>query len=268
MHAQAEALADAFKRDFWAADHEITWTAIEQERFLWLSPETLLIGRVDAQGLTSDRDPFFADWKSASIKKGGKNMTNTKAMWRTDPQALTYGVLLADDVRRFTVRWVIKSNPPTTDFEWYTYTAAELAIWRDNLLHIADDIHRYRRTKPNGPWLLNRGNCYRYGLQYACVFANDCPSNNIIGPPRQPHSGLEADTKTGALPGLATSENMSNFVILSSSRVSDFLNCPEQYRRKWEGQGLNETSEALTVGQDFHEIIANYLRSLMPSGNI
>ena len=248
----AQNLADVFRRDFASADREIVWTAVEEERQLQLDPYTTLIGRIDARG-TIDGDPFFADWKTASAAKA-RRMEEVKAMWRSDPQALTYGVLLGGEARRFTVRWAIKTNPPQTAFEWYSYTEQEIVEWTRQLKIVANQIRDWRLRSPNGPWLLNRGNCFRYGVKYKCPFFETCPSNAKIGPPRVPHTDLEARLAQTANPEM---------VVLSSSRVGDYLDCPEAYRRKWEGAGFNESSEALDVGTEFHSEIQDYLKGLM-----
>lgn len=258
MHPQAEALAQAFISDFWAANHDITWLAVEQEKQLWLSPNTVLVGRVDAEGLTGDGDPFFGEWKSASAGKA-RRMAEEKAKWRRDPQALTYGVLLGE-TRRFLVRWAIKTPRPTTDFEWYSYSEAEVDHWRSQLIDIASEI-RESRIRRREPWRTNFGNCYRYGVAYACPFIDSCPDGpSFNGSPRVPHLKIEREMKAGALP--------SDLIILDASRVGDYLGCPEEYRRKWEDSGYSETSEALTIGSDFHSLVAAHLRTLIKTKEV
>jgi hypothetical protein len=258
-HPLATRLAEAFVGHFSSADREITWTASEQERSLWLSPNTLLIGRVDARGLTSDGQPFFGEWKTMSAYRG-RYMEEEKIKWRTNPQALTYGVLVPE-TNRFCVRWAVKpdersKNPVVKcDFEWYTYTPAEIEHWRKQLLGIANEI-RLERLTGVVPWRTNFGNCYRYGMKYACPFVGLCSRQawaESAGAPRVPHTALEATV--GDLP--------PEVVVLSSSRVSDYLECPEAYRRKWEGEGHNEESEALTIGTDFHGLVAAHINSLI-----
>jgi hypothetical protein len=262
MHAIAIPLADEFKRAFASADADITWLAAEEERSLWLTPNTLLIGKIDARGLTGDGHPFFADWKTLSNYRA-RYIEEEKQKWRTAPQALTYGVLLADWCNRFTVRWAIKpdarGNGIATAFEWYSYNEAELEHWRKQLIEMAQRIRieRLRNDHPGGPWLTNFGNCFRYGMKYACPFFGKCSSQDwgrSLGSPRKPHSQLEEKM---------ASESKGDLVVLSSSRVGDYLECPESYRNKWEGEGFNETSEALDIGTDFHAMIATHIENMI-----
>jgi hypothetical protein len=249
----AESLAKAWITDFYAANHTISWTAIEREVAVKIDDKTLLVGRVDAEGMTEDGEPFFGEWKTASASKA-RRMADEKAKWRRDPQALTYGVLLGDQTRRFTVRWALKTNPPQTDFEWYVYSDDELIHWGGQLREIARQI-RSARHRGTQPWFTNVGNCYRHGVAYACPFVWTCPTqpNMQIGDARTPHLEIER----------TLDKSDPELVVLDASRVSDYLGCPEAYRRKWEGLGYSETSEALTIGSDFHALVAAHLKTLM-----
>lgn len=275
MHPQAEALANTWVNDFFAANHEMTWLAVEEERQLWLDSQTLLIGKVDARGLTSDGEPFFGDWKTKGAG-WAKRMAEVKQTWRMAPQALTYATLLASEATRFTVRWALKTTPPQTDFEWYTYTPSELNHWYDQLRQIANDIRGYRQRDSGDirPWLTNFNSCHRYGIKYPCPhFNNGCGLLNFAqtGPARQPHTSLEARLAPGATNPLIPdgTPNRADVVVLSSTRVGDYLDCPEKYRRNWEGVGSHEDSEALEIGRDFHTIVESYLKTLIkPLDNV
>lgn len=259
-HALAQQLADTFISHFWSADREITWLAAEQERFIHLTPNTILVGRVDARGLTGDGLPFFGEWKTLSAYKG-RYIEDEKLKWRSDPQALTYGVLVPE-TSRFTVRWAIKPDGkkgPRCDFEWYTYTEAEVSHWRSQLIDIADEIRAWRTR--SSPWRTNFGNCFQYGLKYPCPFVDKCHHqrwSESMDKPRTPHLAIE---RTGE--GLDKATLPPDTVVIDASRVGDYLECPEKYRRKWEGEGFQEESEALTIGTDFHGIIATHVRSLI-----
>lgn len=259
MNEQAEKLSRAFISDFWSANHEITWTAVEEERQLWLAPNVLLVGRVDARGLTSDGLPFFGEWKTASASKA-RRMNDEKLKWRTDPQALTYGVLLDGLTDRFTVRWALKTPQPATDFEWYTYTPEEVKHWRSTLLNLAGEIARDRVEHPEGPWLTNRGNCYRYGVAYKCPFIEGCHALDfarVYGAPRTPHLEFERsfDNRGGEV------------VVIDASRIGDYLECPESYRKKWEAPGFHEENDNLVIGSEFHSLVATHLRTLIAPPN-
>lgn len=258
MHPLAIQLADGWRSHFFSADHDITWQAAEQERVLWLTPNTALVGRVDARGLTGDGAPFFGEWKTMSANKG-RRIAEEKIKWRTDPQALTYGVLVPE-TSRFVVRWAIKSPTPTYDFEWYTYTPAEVDHWRNTLIEIASRIRNDRKSGAT-PWVTNMGACFQYGTKYPCPMFEHCSQqrfNESMGKPRIPHLGLEA-------PGgpLDRTTLDPDIVVIGASRIEDYLTCHEKYRVKWEGEGYNESSEALDIGTDFHALIATYIKTLI-----
>jgi hypothetical protein len=258
VHPQAEQLAAAWINDFWSANREIEWIAVEEERSLLLDPRTLLIGKVDARGRTPDGEPFFGEWKTKSGSYA-KKMADVKATWRMAPQALTYAVLNAADANRFTVRWALKTPVPQTDFEWYTYRPSELVHWHDQLRVIANGIRGFRQ-RGDMPWLTNFGNCQRYGMKYQCQhYAEGCGLLDFTkptGPPRIPHTKLETLHSNPPNPD-------ANFVVLSSSRVGDYLECPEKYRRNWEGAGCHEDNENLIIGSDFHLLVGQHLQSLI-----
>lgn len=267
MNPVAQALAETFIRDFWAADHAIGWTHSEQERQLWLTPNTLLVGRVDARGLTADGVPFFGEWKTLNNRRG-RYIDDEKFKWRTSPQALTYGVLV-EEAQMFTVRWAIKPGTriteiAKTDFEWYTYTLDEVAHWRNQLIQVADEV-RNNRTHVDLPWRTNFGNCFRYGRKYACPFFDKCTTqkwNESMGKPRTPHLDFEREMKN------ELDKYPSDLVVLDASRTSDYLECPEKYRNIWEGEGYQDESEALTIGSDFHDAIAKHIQSLIPAKSV
>ena len=76
---------------FFSADRELRWHFAELEHSLWLTPNTLLVGRMDAGG-ENEAGLFFGEWKTANPRE-----RNTwKQVWRMNPQSLTYGVLAND----------------------------------------------------------------------------------------------------------------------------------------------------------------------------
>lgn len=267
-HPLAKSLADTFKKDFFSADRSIKWLAAEEESYVWLDPQTVLAGTIDARGETEDGTQFFADWKTIGLYKAGKNnskMAQVKLEWRMDPQSLCYGLLLRDKgVSQFGVRWAIKSTPPTTDFEWYTYTDFELAWWKLELLRIACNIRNLRHSMSIvSAWPTNLTSCTRYGWAYRCpLYDHGCTKLDFAHvpstlTPRTHHKDLE-DKLRAEFTG-----NPLDLVVLSSSSVEMWLTCQEKYRRFYEGDGLSEDGEALTVGTDFHIMIAEHVRSLI-----
>lgn len=268
MHPQAIQLAETFKKDFFSADHTIRWTAAEQTLTRWLSSNTVLVGTIDAQGLTEANEKFFADWKTIGVRSAGKNnsqMSQVKGEWRMDPQALSYGLLAGDDCRQFTVRWAVKANPPTTDFEWYTYETAELEWWKGEVENIAMQI-RIMRLVRGGNWPTNLKNCTRFGWNFRCpLYDNGCTKLDFtsrptgVGP-RDHHLELEESLRTGYA---GSGGNPAELVVLSSSSIEMFLGCQEKYHRFYEGEGMNESGEALQIGTDFHTIIKDHIVSLI-----
>jgi hypothetical protein len=272
-HPQAEALAAAFISHFWSANREIKWTAVEEEASLWLAPDVVLVGRVDARGVTPDGRAFFADWKTASSGKL-RFKDATKSQWRMSPQALTYGVL-SPGVHDFTVRWAFKTEPPACDHEWYTFTDAETAWWRSELLGFAEEI-RTLRNPENRPtmrvnWPTNLNNCTKYGERYRCPFRDrGCWALDFGHVPDGMHP---RESSHLAIENTLRAEK-GDIVVLDASRVSDFISCRELYRKLWErspnpgqGWGLQEESEALTVGTDFHDIIHQHILGIMEEQN-
>lgn len=277
-HPLAESLANAFIAHFWAANHEIKWTAVEEEASLWLAPDVVLVGRVDARGVTPDGRPFFADWKTASAGKLRYKDT-TKSQWRMSPQALTYGVL-SPGVHDFTVRWAFKTDPPACDHEWYTFTDAETAWWREELLNIAKEIRHLRLAAARNfeyrvgvtNWPTNLNNCTKYGERYRCPFRDQgCWALNFghvpdgMTPRESSHLAIE-----NALKG----DHGDAIIVLDASRVSDFISCRELYRKLWErspnpghGWGLTEENENLVIGTDFHDIIHQHILGIMEEQN-
>lgn len=272
MHPESIRLAEAFAQHFWSADHEIRWGDLETEHSLWLNETTVLVGKIDATGTTSDGEPFFADWKTASKNKA-RYMDSEKAQWRMTPQALTYGVLLGGAYKRFMVRWALKTVPVACHFEWYTYADAELQFWRGQLIDIARRIRTLRNSAT--PWPLNLHNCTRYGETYRCPFRDEgcwklkfdhVPSD--MSPRTQSHLAIENELlaqegmKAGAIKPEGGVVHNPDLVVLDASRVSDWMDCNEYYRRAWEQNGLTEISEPLIIGTDFHSLIAEHLTTI------
>lgn len=265
MHPQAEACAQAMIETFWAADQAITWTGAEVEHLVWLDTRTALVGRIDALGRTDDSDPFFAEWKSAS--GWWKNrMHELKATWRFDPQALTYGVLgdsLIPGMRRFTVRWALKTNPVACHFEWYSYTTEEIAMWHEELLRIAQEVRALRSglTPMISPglrllhWPLNPSNCFRYGLKYVCPFFEQGCSKLNFGyrqsQVRIPHLKVEQEMTP-----------QPDVVVLDATRVDVWLGCRERYRKEYEEGTHDEPGEALKIGLDMHSLLGVHYSNL------
>lgn len=265
MHPEAERLAAAFIKNFWAFDHEVRWLSVEQELSLWLDERTLLVGKRDAKGMTPDGDIFFADWKTGSKGKA-RYIDREKFQWRMNPQALTYGVLGGEDGSRFTVRWALKTEPARTDFEWYSYTPDEMAWWRGELIFVAEQIRSLReRIGPQEQWPLNLHYCAKYGENYACKFRDagcwKLDFENVppgMEPRTESHLGIE-NTMLAAM----SEEQRRDLVVLDATRVADWMGCHELYRRLWEANnGLHEITEALQIGSDFHAIIAAHLNAI------
>jgi hypothetical protein len=274
IHPQSLALAEAFISNFYAADDSIEWIATEREVQLWLAPNTLLVGRMDALGRDEGKNLFFGEWKTASAYTA-KKMGEVKAAWRFDPQSLTYGVLgtaVDPSLRRFTVRWAIKTNPPICDFEWYTYADAEIEWWRSQVLEIADTIRANRKKVSIYPnWQVNPAECLKYGAKYVCPHYHEgCSKLDFNRIPdgfanRISHLELEREwqKKISNFSAKTLDSSMGELVVLDATRIDTWLGCQEKYRKGYEQSGWGiqgEPTEALTIGSDFHAILREHYR--------
>lgn len=257
-------LARGWKSHFSAADRELTWLAAEQEFKVHLDMNTILVGKVDAIGRDGQGELFFGEWKTAS-KWGAKDW---KQIWRMNPQSLSYGVLAESSYlgcRRFTVRKAFKSEPPTYDHAWFTYTPEELAYWREELKMIASEIRQYRLRNVSLPWPTNFNACFRYGAKYACPFFEPaCSQLKWTEAPNGAVVQISEMREKARLNGVSP-----DLVILSPTAVSTWLECRERFRKHYEeGWTVPETEgDALWTGKTFHTIVGEYYQSLIPKGD-
>lgn len=264
MHPLAVKLADAFVRHFWSADQSIRWTNAEREFKVELAPKVWLVGRVDAEGINEAGEPFFGEWKTIGSKA---DLEFQKQAWRFDPQALTYGLVFPAGTM-FTVRWAQKPwvrkdgshKPILCDFEWYSYTEAEVEMWRKEVLDIAGTI-RALRLQQREHWPLNPSNCFKYGPMYPCpYFWGGCSKLNFTSvlPGHEPRvSHLETERQ------MVAAGVDPEVVILDATRIEEWLACSERYRRQYEaattgGGHRDQGGEALLIGGDFHAILKEH----------
>lgn len=272
-----QAMVGGWKSHFWAADHEIKWLDAERPMGAWLSPNTLLVGVVDAIGIDAGGKHFFGEWKTSSTftKKSWKEM------WRKNPQSLTYGVLLDADgsigpaIRRFTVRKAFKESIPSYDHAWYSYEPLELAHWRTELLGIAEEIRGYEGRQH---WPTNFARCFQYGLNYVCPFFKMGCDRQDWGwipegaisvdsgfiKPRGPDGAVkimqEMIDRRGGPPF-----KQGELVVLSASQTDTWLGCRERFRKE-HVIGVRVSNEALEYGGDFHEGLGSYYKSMIGGG--
>jgi hypothetical protein len=275
-------LSTEWVKHFYSFDRAIQWGEIEQEKSLWLDDQTLLVGKIDAQGLTEDGDHFFADWKTISNYYKNR-MDAEKSEYRLDPQMLTYGVLCAADESgfrglsrqsRFMVRWAMKNSPPLFFYEWYRYSPTEIAWWRAELLLIADQIRHDKEVKLDryveGHFTPNLTNCFKYGPKNVCPFYEPaCSKQNWSGRdanmiPRVSHLEIEREYQSKDLAVIR-----GDVVILDATRVDTWLTCNEKYRRQYVENVVMpvEAGSALDIGLQFHEQMASYYTRLKESQN-
>lgn len=264
MPTDIPALVQGWCSHFASADREIEWLAAEIEHEVWLNENTVLMGRMDALGLS--QGPFFGEWKTSN----GRDRATWKQTWRMNPQSLTYGVL-ADDwfqrergtpCRRFTVRKAFKPGRShigmAYDHAWFSYSADELAHWRAELVRIAGEI----RTYGAGPWPTNFSHCFAYGPNYACPFFESACSK--LDWSRRPAdalvriSHLEKERALGE-----RCLNVSDLVVLDATRVAVWFACRERFRRTYIENVDVTPGEALRDGIDFHERIGAYYGALV-----
>jgi len=266
-------LSTDWVKHFYSSDRAIQWGEIEQEKSLWLDEQTLLLGKIDAQGLTEDGDHFFADWKTISGYNKNK-MDAVKAEYRLDPQMLTYGVLCASekpDAARFMVRWAMKNVPPLFFYEWYRYSAGEIAWWRDELKEIGRCIREDRINRLH--FTPNLQNCTKWGAKNICPFYEQgCSKQNWSVRPegmidRVSHLQLEREYLADR--HVKKDEHFLgiDIVILDATRVDTWLTCNEQYRKKYLVNLVEPVApgSALETGIQFHELMATYYSSLKES---
>lgn len=270
--ATPEELVEGWLTRFSKADASITWLDAEREFRIPLDPSghTILVGRRDAYGLTSDGEQFFGEWKSKAPPPKNKR-EEWKATWRMNPQSLTYGVateILNPGTRRFTVRMAFKSSPPTFDYEWFSYTTEEIAWWREELLRIAQEIRARRAGDPHGPWSPNFNHCFKYGVRYACPFFQEACSKlkwdvRPVGMiPRVSHLQTERELQEEGR-GTFGQAMDKRLVVIDATRVDTWINCHERYRREheWEGGVMEgEKGEALAIGGAMHDLLEAYYR--------
>lgn len=270
-------IAQAWIGHFWAADHSLRWIAAEVEHFLWLTPNTLLAGRIDALG-ENHKGPFFGEWKSANPRE----RNSWKQVWRMNPQSLTYGVLAADwwaargqVCSQFTVRKAFKTAPPTFDHEWYSYSEPELEHWRGQLIKIAEEI----RAGGPGPWETNWAGCFMYGPNYPCPhFETGCSKMkwgiDPFAEKRVPHLEIERRLNEalevqgdGTLAvmrnGVMTRLIPKDLVVLDATRIAVWFRCREKFRREYVENVGTPVTEALQLGIDMHEALGEYYQTLV-----
>jgi hypothetical protein len=257
-----------WKSHFWSADQAIEWRDVERQCTAWLSDNTLLVGVIDALGYNEEGKLFFGEWKTSS----SYDRNTWKQTWRMNPQSLSYGVLVQSDssimpdCSNFTVRKAFKpagrSHGLLFDHAWYSYGVAELRHWRGELLRIADEIRAYR-AQGRTPWPTNFQRCFQYGVNYVCPFFEGCGTGNWSYVP--PNSGIkeERDFVRAAIDAVPFKRAQKDLVVLSPSRVGQWLGCRELYRRQIEDKLVLPSIEALTLGKDFHTALAEHYRDLM-----
>jgi hypothetical protein len=260
----ADDLVKGWKSHFWAADHAIDWKDSERKCTVWLSDSTLLVGIIDAMGFNGEGKLFFGEWKTANPRE-----RNTwKSVWRLNPQSLSYGVLIQNDpairpdCSTFTVRKAFKekNGVPTFDHAWFAYSPEELRHWRGELLRIADEIRAYRAAGA-APWPTNFTNCFKFGLAYACpFFEHGCSKQNWSHTPTGAGVKMEQEWVANAIAEVPFKRDL---VVLSPSRVADWLSCRELFRRKVVDLVELPATSALEIGKDFHEQLSDYYRTLI-----
>lgn len=267
-------LVNGWQSHFFSADRDMRWLFAELEHSMWLTPNTLLVGKIDAGGEWGD-ELFFGEWKTANPRE--KN--TWKQVWRLNPQSLTYGLLAGDhfkktlgrECNRFLVRKAFKSNPTTYDQAWYTYTPEELADWRTTLIGIANEIRAYGGERIKH-WPTNWDNCFKFGMNYACPhFEESCskmkwdvPADTIR---RVSHLETERrlnETNPLNLAPRPRGEICENeLVVLDATRVKTWLGCRERFRREYVENVATPVGEALEIGIAFHEAVAQIYKAMV-----
>jgi hypothetical protein len=250
-------LVDGWIRHFGAADRDMEWRGAEQELSTPLLFGITLAGIVDAVG-----PDWFGEWKTMNprYRKGWKEK------WRFHPQSLTYGLLMREcgqHKRRFTVRVAFKSDPPSYDHEWWTYTDAELDAWWARLRTIAAGIRGLLPGK-----FFNPSACYAWGPSNPCEFLPGCTTQQWDVPlpglvAREPWPPT-AEVTHAAPP--VHPDWIGADVLLDATRIMKYLECPEAYRRIYTRNEVEPPGEALRIGKEFHQRMDEYYSSLLRGG--
>jgi hypothetical protein len=268
---------------FWAADRSLKWIAAEVEHSVWLTPNILLVGRMDTLG-ENENGLFFGEWKTANPRE----RNSWKQVWRMNPQSLTYGVLANDwfvinqgrTCSQFTVRKAFKSTPPTFDHAWFSYNDAELEHWRGELINIAAEIRGYQGMDAGRSWPTNWEHCFKYGPNYACPhFEQGCSKMVWAIDPATPRrvSHLEIERRLNETEKYdygdgpqstctvwkAPERSIAGLVILDATRVKTWLGCRERFRREYVENVATPVGEALEIGIAFHDAVGRHYTELV-----
>jgi hypothetical protein len=178
-----------------------------------------------------------------------------------NPQSLTYGVLaraIWPDCERFTVRKAFKemSGVPTYDHAWFRYSKAELSLWENELINLANEIREYRVARNRWPLNLNHYACPFFEPACSKLDWDAKPGNAIV---RISHLDSERRLYEGMGGATALSPKL---VVLDATRVKTWLGCRQRFRREYEDNVTVPPGEALKLGIDFHELLGVYYSKL------
>lgn len=257
MSEPLDSLVRGWKQHFASADACIGWGGASERLELELAPGVWLAGELDAWGRDAQGELFFGEWKTANPRE----KKTWKQVWRMNPQSLSYGVLAAarwPEMRKFTVRKAFKEQVPTYDHAWYKYSEPELQHWRDRLLTFADEIAVVRQGETN--W----GRCFRYGTKYACPFF-DVACNRLQFEAMSAGWGLGGDPLWSFVGQRAAIQlREPGAIVLSPTTVADWLDCHEMYRRKYVELVTPPANDALVLGREFHDELAQHYAAMVP----
>lgn len=259
LEAEAQKLFIGWTRHFIPTDRALTYTHAETAHFLTLDDNLILAGIIDAEGTD-----FFMEAKTASPR----SRKTWKREWLLSTQALTYG-LLTGGAKRFLVRKAFKLATPEYDHEWFEFHPADMAMWHRQVHIIAQEIRTYAALGST-PWPLNfEHGCFAYGPSYPCpMWDNGCTRLNFDGP-IPGAAPMSFDTYFPEFQGrnrellLDLIEGHPNTLILSATRIKNWMRCRELYRRL-ETMSF-PPSDAMLLGSRFHELIADWNRKLIAS---
>lgn len=276
VQAYVEQYAESDAQKFHVLDVERPW-------FMWLEPNTLLVGQKDAR-LQDSVGHLLLELKTKREGRRTKSGDWYKGEGPLDwlegisngPQLGIYALheaeLTGAETIRIMVRCAVKSSPVVL---WPENEADGIFLLnRDYLRHLRSALvvkaAQIRAARASGqvPWQWIGYHCLR-------MFGKECqhyqPTCKVhLHPTGRVAAFSETDPGYAAVKGALAERGWDEdrlhdpeLVILSASAYESYSRCMEMGRIEQDGLGGREDSEALQTGSCFHAGVAQFYRSLI-----